>query len=385
MKIALALERFDPERGGLEHWTWQFAERLVVLGHDVHVVACEFAAQKLSESVHYHTVPQCRWPLQRAEAFERLLRSLNFDIIHDMGVGWYGDIMHPHGGSSRACHEHKLLRIPRWRQIRLWRERRYREHAEVERRQHAQQGAIIVAVSRMVEGHFRSLHKVPPERLRIITNGVDTDYFSPAVCASLRAPQRQELGCASRHTLFLLVAHNLRLKNADSTIRALAELLREGHEASLAIVGGKKPEPFIRLAKKLGICDRVIFISATPDVRPFYAAADVYLHPTWYDPCSLVALEALACGLPVITTRFNGVSELIKEGHEGHILDDPASVSALTSTMRGLLDPARRVAMGESARRMALLHTFSQQTESFLGLYREVIARRTTATPRFPA
>ena len=67
---------------------------------------------------------------------------------------------------------------------------------------------------------------------------------------------------------------------------------------------------FARLAKDLGLSDRVRFVGYCPDVRDAYFASDFLVHPTFYDPCSNVVLEALACGLPVITTRDNGAAEL---------------------------------------------------------------------------
>src|SRR5437763_4732082 len=108
------------------------------------------------------------------------LRTLNFDIVHDMGIGWAADIVEPHAGSTKALWEHNLMRIPKWRQIRFWREKRYRELEEIERRQHANRSAIIVPVSRMLAQNFEEYHQLPPERMRVIYNGVEVDTFTPA-------------------------------------------------------------------------------------------------------------------------------------------------------------------------------------------------------------
>ncbi|MCX6968781.1 MAG: glycosyltransferase family 4 protein [Verrucomicrobia bacterium] len=379
MKIGLVLEHFDPQRGGLENWTWQFAERLEELGHEVHVIACDFASSATGRVPVLHPVEYVTSPVLRAARFEQVLRSLRLDVIHDMGCGWYADLYHPHGGSTRAFREHNLMRIPRWRQIRFWRERRYREQAEIERRELADPAALVVAVSQMVLEHFHALHGIPRERLRLIHNGVDEERFSPQHCAAIREASRRMTGASGDETVFLLVAHNLRLKNAESAIRALAVLAAGGAPARLVIAGGKRPGPFVELARKLGISDRVTFLEALGDIRPCYAAADVCVHPTWYDPCSLVAIEALACGLPLITTRFNGVSELMTDGEEGFLLADPADVAALAEKMRVLLDPALRSKMGASARRLAGQHSLNHQTGRFLALYQEVVSRKNRA------
>src|SRR4051794_36113231 len=180
MKIGLVLERFDPVRGGLENWTWQFARRLAALGHEVHVVAFEFYPGASADGIIPHKLEMPKSRLERGALLAEKIPSLGMDVVHDMGIGWAADVIHPHGGSTRALWEHNLLRIPKWRQIRFWREKRYRELKELERRQHANTSAKIVAVSQMVSQHFQSLHRIPTDRIRVIYNGVEVETFTPA-------------------------------------------------------------------------------------------------------------------------------------------------------------------------------------------------------------
>ena len=372
MKVGLVLERFDPQRGGLEHWTWQFARSLAARGHEIHVVAFEFHPEARGDRVNLHPMAETpRSPLARAELLAARLPAMGFEIVHDMGIGWEADVIQPHAGSTIALWEHNLMRIPRWRQIRFWREKRYRELAEIERRQHRQSSAIIVPVSRMVARNFTELHQLRSDRMRVIHNGVDVERFTPASRAALRAATRRELGVGEAEVLFLMLAHNLLLKNAETVVRAGAQLVAAGLPVRVLIAGGKKPEPFSRLAGQLGAAHAIAFLPSVESV-PAYAAADVYVQPTWYDPCSLVTLEAAACGLPVITTRFNGASELMTEGGEGFVLDDPADVRTLAMRMRELLDPALRERMGRAGRALMMAHTFEQQTTKFLELYEKV-------------
>ncbi len=229
MKIALVLERFDPQRGGLEHWTWQFARRLLRARPRGAGGGVRFSSRGAEESglILQRLKEMPRSPLARAELLAAYLPTLQCDIVHDMGIGWQADIIHPHGGSTVALWEHNLRRIPKWRQIRFWREKRYRELAEVERRQHTRSTAVIVAVSRMVQRHFETLHHLPASRLRLIPNGVDVEQFTPAHRAALREPTRRELGLTDE-TCFLMLAHNLLLKNAEGLLRAAAQLVRGG-------------------------------------------------------------------------------------------------------------------------------------------------------------
>jgi UDP-glucose:(heptosyl)LPS alpha-1,3-glucosyltransferase len=372
MKIGLVLERFDPARGGLEHWTWQFARCLTARGHEVHVVAFEFYAGTASDGIIPHRLEMPRSRLDRAAAIAAQLPALSFDIVHDMGIGWSADIIQPHAGSTKALWEHNLLRIPKWRQIRFWREKRYRELEEIERRQHANRNATIVPVSRMLAHNFESLHHLPAARMRVIYNGVDVERFTPLHREKYRDTTRRELGLRDE-VLFLMLAHNLLLKNAEATIRAAAKLATAGAALRVVIAGGKKPERFVKLAEKLGIARAVTFLGLVDPV-PYYAAADVFVHPTWYDPCSLVTLEASSCGLPVITSRFNGAAELMTNREEGFVLSDPADVATLAARMEELLEPALREKMGAAGRAFAMQHTFEEQTTQFLQLYREIVS-----------
>ena len=374
MKIGLVIEQFDPMRGGAEHWTWQFARSLVRRGHEVHVVAFGFHDAIANDDVITHQLAMPESRLDRAAAIAAALPALNFDIVHDMGVGWSADIIQPHAGSTKALWEHNLMRIPKWRQIRFWREKRYRELEEIERRQHANQNALIVAVSRMLAGNFETFDHLPPERIRVIYNGVDIERFTPAQRDTHRAATRRELGIGDE-VLFLMLAHNLLLKNAEATIRAAAKLAAGGSRLRVVISGGKKPQRFIKLAQKLKIPHVVTFLGLV-DAVPYYAAADVFVHPTWYDPCSLVTLEASSCGLPVITTRFNGASELMTDSKEGFVLEHPDDIASLASRMHDLLQSKQREKMGAAGRAFAMQHTFEEQTTKFLELYHEIVSTR---------
>ena len=124
MRIGLALDHFDPRRGGVEHWTYQLADRLLQLGHEVHVVAGGFkphtgcsneSDQRPKVIEHRLAANQSR--VARAAAAEQILRRLELDVVHDMGIGWFCDVFQPHGGSRLASFEQNLLLLPRWLRV----------------------------------------------------------------------------------------------------------------------------------------------------------------------------------------------------------------------------------------------------------------------------
>jgi len=181
----------------------------------------------------------------------------------------------------------------------------------------------------------------------------------------------------------LIVAHNFALKGVPTLLRAAAQLLAEGAPVHVAVIGGKKPARIPTIVHSaLRIPHSALRTSHSPahflgpiaDPSGWYAAADVYVQPTYYDPCSLVVLEALASGLPVITSRFNGAGELLTPGEEGWVMHDPANANELAALLRPLLNRTTRERMGEAARRLALLHTLERNCDEIVALYQNHLA-----------
>ncbi len=382
MRIGLVIEQFDPRRGGVEQWTSQAVEQLLRRGHEVHVVARRASAAALAMPIVVHPLGDVRGRIAFAEAAARVLRSLELDVVHDTGCGWYCDVFQPHGGSRAAAATRNLLLSPPWmRWLKRWVSRllpRYRQFDTLSARQYADDGRVVLALSRRVAADLARFHDVPPARIRLIYNGVDTERFSPEHRRQYRESIRRQLGISEQSILLLIVAHNFRLKGVPMLLEAM-DRWPHAAAADLVVVGGKHPDRFARKARRLGIAERTHFVGAVEDTVPYYAAADVYVHPTFYDPCSLVVLEALSGGLPVVTSRQNGASELLVHRREGVMLDDPSNVDEFLSGIEPLLVPAERHRMGEAARRLALKHTFTRNVDELLVVYEEIRQARRRA------
>jgi UDP-glucose:(heptosyl)LPS alpha-1,3-glucosyltransferase len=227
-----------------------------------------------------------------------------------------------------------------------------------------------------VADDFVRWHDVSRRQIRVVYNGVDTDRFSPQRCEPYRQPTRQALGLEPSQPLALIVAHHFRLKGVPVLLAAVARLAAEGLPVQLAVVGGKRLAGWRRRAARLGLARTVRFLGPIDDPLPYYAAADLYVHPTIYDACSLVVLEAAACGLPVVTSRCNGAAELFQDGVDARLLDEPADVGELAAAIRGLLDEPSRQRMGAAARQTASAHSFERNVEQILEVYGEVLRRR---------
>lgn len=398
MRIGLVIERMVPGLGGAEQWTYQFARWLVGEQHEVHLVAQEIDPCIAELGVVSHRLETCRTRLDFAELAQQTTSRLALDVVHDMGRGWDCDVFHPHNGSRSAAFEHNLLMEPAWkRPIKRIGQRmlpRYREFERLMSRQYHGEQRIYVAVSQMVAQHFQRYHGIAENRIRQIYNGVDLERFTPQGQAEARCATRQRLGVRDDEVLLLLVAHNLRLKGMGTLLRACAALHREQFPVRLAVVGGKRFAHYSRMAKQLGVADCVTMIGAVHDTVPYYSAADVYVQPTYYDPCSLVVLEAMACKLPVVTTRFNGVAELMTHGVNGQLFDNPSDWRELTDSLRPLMSAQHRRVMGAAARQLAEVHPLERNFSQIVDVYREVLPERhilradfsrTARTQRFKA
>ena len=380
MRIGLVVEQFDRACGGLEQWSVQFADEMLRRGHEIHVASRRFAESLGRMPIVAHRLESARGRLAFADAAQRAVKPLGLDVVHDMGAGWYCDVLQPHGGSREALFERTLEMAPGW--LRPWKRvashllPRYREFRRLMAQQFVDDGRIVIALSRWVSADFQRFHQVPAGQIRLVYNGVDTDRFTPESRSRLREPVRRRLGIADDTLLLMIIAHNFRLKGVPTLLEAVRRMRLSGRRVHLVVVGGKRTAAAEVESRRLGIGDSVTFAGSTDDTVPFYAAADVYVQPTFYDPCSLVALEALASGLPVVTSRFNGVSELLTEGVDGYVIANPAEPAELLSKLDPLFDPARRARVGQRARQTALAHTFARNCDEIEAIYREVVARR---------
>lgn len=357
MKLALVLDRFDPDRGGLEHWAWQWATWLLDRGHEVHVVAAEAAGVPGREGLAVRAIGGPPGGDGGRHAFaERMAEHLSrveADVVHDLGVGWRCDILQPQFGTRLADDRRALasLRFARRLTARLStrRRRRLADIRRLERRQYAEGGPRVIAVSRMTRDDLVAAHGIAAGSVEVIHNGVDVARFMPPG-AAVRAEARRRFG-AEDGLLLLFAGHNFRLKGLDTVLKAMGRLRRV--DVRLLVVGRGPVAPYARLARRLGVGARVSFAGWIADIRQAYAAADAFVQPTFYDPCSLVALEAAASRLPVLTTRFNGASELFRDGESAWILGESTDDRGAAERIESWFDPACRVRMADAARAVA--------------------------------
>jgi UDP-glucose:(heptosyl)LPS alpha-1,3-glucosyltransferase len=232
----------------------------------------------------------------------------------------------------------------------------------------------VICNSDLVRTEILARFAIDPERVVLIRNGVDLVRFTPEARAVHRSRMRAQCAIADDVPVFVFVGSGFERKGVAPAIRALAE----ADQAVLIVVGDDKHRSrYVADANARGVASRVHFVGAVADPLPYYAMADCFVLPTLYDPFPNAALEAFACGLPVITTDACGAAELIDEGRNGWIVDaiDVEPLVAVMLTWIGM-SPSERATIAAHARRTALPLSLETLGTELTALYRRLLAAR---------
>jgi len=225
-------------------------------------------------------------------------------------------------------------------------------------------------VKRDIVAHFN----FPEESIAVVFNTVDLERFHPSIREQYRYAKRRELGIQDGAIVLLFAGNNYRLKGLEPLLFALALLKKRspGVPLRLIVLGRGQIWLYRRMAQRLGVADSVFFLGPVAGMEPYYAVSDIYVHPTFYDSCSLTVLEALACGLPAVTTRFNGASDAILSGEGGKIVQDPADAEEIADAIAFYFDEQRRDRARVVARQWMEQYPPSRNVKETLAIYYEV-------------
>ncbi|MFS0517845.1 glycosyltransferase family 4 protein [Nostoc sp. UIC 10607] len=225
-----------------------------------------------------------------------------------------------------------------------------------------QKAQVVVAVSEKVAQELVNIG-VPRSNIRVIINGVDLEEFAPG------PSNRQKLGLPENVTLALF-AGDIRTprKNLDTVLHALAKV----PDLHLVVVGHTQGSPFPELAASLGLSDRVHFVGFRRDIPEIMQAVDLFVFPSRYEACSLVLLEALSSGLPVITATATGGGELVTP-ECGIVLPDSDDIDALAVALMSLVSDVPLIQqMGKAARFVAEQHSWTTMAQTYVDLFEEL-------------
>lgn len=358
MKICLIARPFV-FHGGVERATAGLVTALVARGHDVHLVSP--GAQGPLAGVTLHPLRLPRLPaslhaLVLGRIARRAVAAGRWDVVQSHERTLCQQVYRAGEGCHRAYLASDVRRVGRFLHHRVTLALEARVFARTPR---------IVAIARRGKREIEGLYGVSPSRVTVIYNGVDLERFHPDNVAVHRRGARAEVDVAESEHLLIFAGSGFERKGLVTAIQALARLAH----MVLIVIGRGDEMRYRGLAERLGVADRVRWLGVRSDLERWYAAADVLVLPTRYEPFGNVHLEALASGLPVVTTTVAGGSEVVEDGKNGAVVapGDANALAAAVATLRaqdhGLL--------AEAARRAAEPFTYDRQAEEFERLYRE--------------
>lgn len=332
--------------GGGEGYVRRLMKGCAARGHEVHLITAFWPENDFDFPVNVHTVPINRRSRRTglfsfAESVRECVERGNFDCVFSLERTQSHHIWRAGEGVHRKWMERRALYEPAWK---TWFNRHsagQRAYLEMEE-QTVAASRVIIANSHLVKRDIEEVYPDVRARIEVIHNGVDLNRFSPHGRRAARERICQENSMPKKTPLLLFAGSNWRRKGLLEVFHALQRI----QQAVLLITGRDHPASWLRYARRLGVEDRIRFLPPINEVETYYRASDVLLIPSWYDPFPNVGIEALACGTPLVTSRFSGVCELIAEnGSNGAVISLPSAIDELEagiSEQMGRMEQAGR-------------------------------------------
>lgn len=369
MRLAIVRRRFNPF-GGAERFIVEAARALIERGTEVTVVTEAWEGGEVPGLSHLIIRRRGRLRHQRARAFQNgvaeAVASHRFDLVqtHERlltaDLFRAGDGVHAAWVARLAAERRGLSRVF------LGLDPLHRLIIDTERRMARETDMLFVANSPLVAEELADHLALPSNRIRIIENGVDLARFRPP-SAGERQAARQALGLAADAPLVAFVGSGFERKGAFRLLDALA-LPAARHIHAVVAGADRALDRLRRRAAAPPLSGRVTVLGGVADVRPVLAAADLFALPSLYDPLPNAALEAIACGLPVLVTRDTGIAEAVASSGAGLVLSrDPEDLAA------GLDRCLSRIgAMRQAAVALAPRYDLAAATGAWRALYDEL-------------
>ncbi|MBI5644204.1 MAG: glycosyltransferase family 4 protein [Deltaproteobacteria bacterium] len=367
MRIGLIRMRYTPY-GGAEVFLNRFIAELIKRGHKADVFSSFWEG---ASGITVHKVdaggPRFLRPLRFAENAEKEVGRVNPDIVLSLERTYCQDIYRAGDGCHKewliqraktvSVTKRALISINPLHMVLLNLEKRLFSSGRLK---------CVVANSNRVKEDIIRHYGLPEEKICVIYNGIDPGAFKGPDEAE-RARLRASFGVNENTVLLLFVGSGFERKGLLYAIRALGFLKDKG-DIRLLVIGKGKADGYIAEAKRLGVEGRVMFKGPVEGASSYYQAGDIFILPTIYEPFSNACLEAMAAGLPVITSRINGASEILSDGVNGGIVENPLDHEEIAGKITLFLDKNKRVKAGELSRAEALKHPIERNVEEFLKL-----------------
>jgi len=317
------------------------------------------------------------------------LREKGFDIIHSAGCccAFPTDVITSHFCEKEGLRLEKasIIEMPHKS---IWQKLKVLDHVIYRRLAAFVEGLIFghnspkarIVVSQSMKGEFTRHYGDAAESVIVIPNGVDLKVFDPVNRLLYRDSLRRRYGISRNEPVLMFAGGDWERKGVLHVIEALSLLPRP--DIKLLVIGNGDKKFYGRLAELKRVRERIIFVPHSNNLWEYYAASDVFVFPTIYEPFGLVIAEAMASGLPVITSRAAGAADLIIDGVNGLLLKEPSDVDDLTAKIELLLsDVELRKTMGERARETAENLSWDRVAQKTIDVYNRILSRPNLERP----
>jgi len=377
MHIALVRQRFTP-LGGAENTLAALAREFARRGHRVTVVAAAWVGASL-DGVGWQRVPVGGGRTLRLWSFargcRRLLPAGEFDVVFSLERIHRADVYRAGDGCHREWLARRRAMAGARERLGLTLSPFHLYLLGLERELFASPRLrYVIANSVQVQEEIVRHYGYPTERIRVVYNGVDRRRFYPSEAKARESSWRREVGLTDRDRVILFVGSGFHRKGLAFAIRALAQV--PGDTAHLVVVGAGRARRYMKLAQRLGVMARVHFQGPQGSVEDYYRGAAAVVLPTLYDPCSNVALEALACGVAVVTSGANGAAEFIARGENGAVVTRPDDVDGLATALGEWLERAGDPRVRQAALTAVAGLSWERTAAETLGVLEEAYAAR---------
>jgi UDP-glucose:(heptosyl)LPS alpha-1,3-glucosyltransferase len=340
IKVAYIVERADVSLGGAERSVFEMAEAVSSLGYQADIIAANGQAEVQNLHILCKDKPGKRTDFTTFEQrLKEYFRKNHYDIIHSVLPFDFADVYQPRGGSYpeaaiRNAASYQNIFIEWYKNKTACANLRRTRLAQAEKKLcEKADGPIVAALSNYVAEQFKRHYNLNNKRLIVIPNGVK---IKTKICERQAAKLQSLLAdkfvdSGKSKIIFLFAANNFRLKGLQPLFKAIKTIGK--CRCLLLIVGNGEIRKFHNLARKFKIEDKTIFAGGISNIQSALSLCDVAVLPTFYDPASRFILEALAANKPVITTKFNGATDLFTADRHGKIINSPENISELAQAI----------------------------------------------------
>ncbi len=386
LRIGLAV-RYFMNVGGMEKFSLSLATFLRDRGHKVRVIAIrgnpmEGVSLRILRSAA--PIPRAMRDWATARLLARAANEEQVDVMLGEQKTWNCDVLRPAGGIEEEYWKahmrfRRILPFPQWTRF-LALKRVFDLLAEQRGYKDPKLKSVIVN-SKLVRQQLLTHYPHLAGKIYVIYEGI-TSNLHLTDGRSLRCRILRSHGLSENGITAVFVGHDFRRKGLPQALEAIAQARRTDPSFCLQmLVLGRDKSLYCRnLVRRLGLENAVAFVGSVSPPDPCFAAADFLMLPTFYDPFANVTLEALAAGLPILTTRQNGGSEVLTHGVDGWVLDDPRDIRRITDCLLSMRKPDLLSSMKSAAAALAAKHTLTCALESVETILLEAADRKRQAS-----